>query len=165
MTLLIGTPIRLEIAATHTKQITEVISNRNEIATFARTDKGHTDAVYGGESDLLPEFRAEAANQFRRELRDVHAFRNHELAAQDRTRLIVIRELAIHLAILAFLIPAKSAIRDCVGADELKAAQHGIPIRNKESFPEDIDFNESFKWTKNFGHGRHSPGVPAWRLR
>ncbi len=36
---LIGTPIRLEIAATHSKETTEVISNRNKNATLAASDR------------------------------------------------------------------------------------------------------------------------------
>ena len=42
---LIGTPRRLEIAVTHSKQTTEVISNRNKISTFATSHSNHFNAA------------------------------------------------------------------------------------------------------------------------
>src|SRR5580704_5792293 len=79
-----------------------------------------------------PEFRSEASDQFRGKIRNRHAFRYEELAAQNRAALIVVGELAIHLAILALLIPTEPAVRNGLGADELESAKKRIPLRDEK---------------------------------
>jgi hypothetical protein len=80
-----------------------------------------------------PKFGAQAADQFRREIGNVHALRDDEFAAEDRARLVVIGKLAIDAAILAFLVPAEAAVGNRFGTDELKSAQKGIALRDRKT--------------------------------
>jgi hypothetical protein len=66
--------------------------------------------------------------------------------------LIVVEELAVDAAILAFLIPAKSAVRNCFRTDELETAQNGVLLGNQERLPQDTDFYQPLEWTENLGH-------------
>src|SRR5580658_1113209 len=78
---------------------------------------------------LETEFRAQAADQFGSKFGDVHAFGDDKFAAQYGTRLVLVRELAAHAAVLTLLVPAEAAIGNRFRADELKSAQQRIPLR------------------------------------
>jgi hypothetical protein len=104
----------------------------------------------GGKS--LTEFAAKAADQFRSELGDIHAFRDNEFATEDGPSLVIVGKLAIDAAILAFLIPAEAAIRNRFRADELKRAEQGIALRDEKRLPENRDFDELFVRPKDFVH-------------
>jgi hypothetical protein len=71
----------------------------------------------------LSQFRPEAANEFRRQVGDIHALGNQEFTTQNGASLIVVRQLAIDPAILAVLVPTEAAVRNRLWADELKSAQ------------------------------------------
>src|SRR5580704_13144005 len=100
----------------------------------------------------MAQLGSQTADQFRSELRNGHPFGNHIFATENRAGLIVVEQLAIDAAILAFLIPAKAAVRNRLGADELEAAQNGVLLGNEESFPQDADFHEPLKRTENLRH-------------
>lgn len=70
--------------------------------------------------------------------------------------MILVRKLTSHTAILAFLIPAKSSVWNCLRTDELKTTQKRVSFGHKETFAHDRDFDQLLVWTKNFP-GRHSP--------
>jgi hypothetical protein len=76
----------------------------------------------------LSQFRPETANEFRRQVGDIHTLGNQEFTTQDGTRLIVVRQLAIDPAVLAVLVPTETAVRNRLWADELKGAQKRISL-------------------------------------
>jgi hypothetical protein len=98
---------------------------------------------------LLAKFGAEATNQFRRKFGDVHSFGDKEFTAENGTALVVISQLAIDLAILAFLIPAETAVRNSFGAYKLESAQKRVAFGHQKSFAEYRNLNQLFIRTKD----------------
>src|SRR5258706_3812875 len=70
---------------------------------------------------VLRQLGAQAPLQLLAELGDFHSWHHDELAGQHLPRVIVVRQLAAHTAILAILIPAESPVRNGLRADELEA--------------------------------------------
>src|ERR1700683_2421954 len=113
---------------------------------FFRDARGH---------DLrLAQFCAQASHQLGCELRDGQPFRDDEFAAQYGASLILIRELAVHSAILALLIPAKTSVGNGFGAYELKGAEQGISLGNQERLPQYGDFDKSLVRPEYLRHER-----------
>src|ERR1700730_12525350 len=81
-----------------------------------------------GDSKVGRQLRAQTPLQFLAQLRHFHARHYDELTAQHLARFIIIRQLAGNAAILAFLVPAESAVRDRFRADELETAQKRIAL-------------------------------------
>src|SRR5713226_2751240 len=76
-----------------------------------------------GNRRIRRELRAQAPLQFLAHLHDFHPWHHDEFAAQHLVRLVLIRQLAGHAAILAILVPAEAPIRNRLWTDELKASQ------------------------------------------
>src|SRR6266478_8671584 len=66
------------------------------------------------------QLRPQAPLQFLAHFRDFHPRHHDELAAQHLVRLVLIRQLARHAAILAILVPAEAPVRNRFGTDELE---------------------------------------------
>jgi hypothetical protein len=99
---------------------------------------------------------AKAADELGSEFGDFHAFGDDKFATENRAGLVVVRKLAHHFAILALLIPAKTAVGNRLGADELEGAEERIPLRDEERFPQNRDFNKLFVGPKYLRHERCS---------
>src|ERR1700733_5606802 len=102
----------------------------------------------------LAQFCTQASDQLRCEFRDGHAFRDDEFAAQNGASLILIRELAVHSAILALLIPAETSVGNRFGADELEGAEQGISLGYQEGLPQYRDFDKSLVRPEDLRHER-----------
>src|SRR4030095_3455342 len=107
-------------------------------------------------SFILRQFGAQAPFELLAQLRDFHPRHHNELAGQHFPRIIVIRQLAAHSAILAILVPAESPIRNRLRADELKAAQQRIPLRHMKLLSEQCDLDQFFVRTEGFRHDKSS---------
>src|SRR5579859_1993202 len=75
---------------------------------------------YGG---ILGWFRPQAPLQFLAQFRNFHSSHDDEFAAEHFARLVVVRQLAGHAAILAILVPAEAAIGNRFRANELETTQ------------------------------------------
>src|SRR6266436_5960407 len=112
-----------------------------------------------GNRRICRELRAQAPLQFLAHLHDFHPWHHDEFAAQHLVRLVLIRQLARHPAILTILIPAEAPIRYRLRADELKAPQKRIPLRDLKLSSEDRDLHQLFIRTKGF---RHDESCSPW---
>jgi hypothetical protein len=101
----------------------------------------------------------EAKFEFGAELCDFHAGHDDELATQHFAGLVVIGKLADDAAILAILIPAKAAVRNCLGTEELETAKDRVAIGDLDFLPENGDFDKFFVGSKDFGNGNVDDGV------
>jgi hypothetical protein len=63
-------------------------------------------------------------------------------------RPVFIREFSHDAAILAILIPAETPVWNGFRTDVLKAAKNRIFFRDLKSFSQNLDFDQSFVWTK-----------------
>src|SRR6266481_2226098 len=109
---------------------------------------------------------SQAPLQFLAHFRDFHPGHHDELAAQHLVRLVLIRQLATHAAILAILIPAEAPIRNSLRADKLEAPQKRIPLWDLKLFPKDADLHEFFIRPKGFRHDKScSPSTGLCRAK
>jgi hypothetical protein len=113
---------------------------------------------------LLAKLASEATHELRGKLGDVHPGGNHELAAEDRARAVIVGQLTIDAAVLAFLIPAEAPIRNSVGADELKTAKKGVPFGHEKGLAQDGDLNEMLIGPKNAFQDARSHRFPPRML-
>src|SRR6267143_3596240 len=76
-----------------------------------------------GNCQVRRQLRPQTPLQLLAQLRHFHARHHDKFAAQHLARLVVVRQLAGHPAVLAFLVPAESSIRNRFRANELEAAK------------------------------------------
>jgi hypothetical protein len=91
----------------------------------------------------------EAILEFGADFGNFHARAHQELAAQEFVRAIFIGKFSDDAAVLTVLIPAKAAIGDGFRTDVLKAAKNRILLGDLESFPHNLDFDQTFVRPKN----------------
>ena len=103
---------------------------------------------------FAPQRLPQAPLQFRAQLGDDHTLADQELAGQQRAGFVVIGQLASDAAILAFLIPAEAAIRNCFRADELEAAQERVLLRHLDLLAEYFNFDQALVRAEEIGHRR-----------
>jgi hypothetical protein len=87
------------------------------------TGESKQDAELGGNGRVRRQLGAQAPLQFLTDFGDFHPGHDDKFAAQHFARFVVIGELAGNPAILALLVPAKAAVRNRFGTDELEATQ------------------------------------------
>jgi hypothetical protein len=75
-----------------------------------------------------------------------------ELARQHGPGLILVRKLTLNAAILAFLVPAETSIRDGFGRDILKASQQRILFGDLKGLSANRDFHQALVGPKNAAH-------------
>ncbi len=121
----------------------------------------HAYPTYAERIKVAAQLGAEAPLQLGADLGDVHVRHDQELTAQHFTRLVVVGKLAHDAAILAFLIPAKPAIGHSLRANVLKAAKHGVLLRDLEFLPEDRDFDQALIGAEDLRHGFLSASAEA----
>jgi hypothetical protein len=114
---------------------------------------------------LLAKLASEAAHELRGKLGNAHAGGNHELAAQDRARAVIVGQLAVDPAVLAFLIPAETPVRNCLGADELKTAKKGVPFGHQKGLAQDGDLDEMLIGSENAFQDTRSHRFPPRELQ
>src|SRR5712691_9785906 len=95
----------------------------------------------GGKRASPAQLSAQAPFEFRADVGDRHPSHNQKLTTQHLARPVVVGQLAIDAAILAFLIPAKPSVRNGVRADELEAAQDRVLFRDLEHLAQNLNFN------------------------
>jgi hypothetical protein len=98
---------------------------------------------------LLAQLLLQAVFQFRTDLGNFHARAHQELAAQEIMRTVFIGKFSSHAAVLAILVPAKTAVRNRFRADVLKAAEDRILLGNLKGLSQNLDFDEAFVGAKN----------------
>lgn len=125
--------------------------SRNEILAGLKT-RGHMGWALFGDGGVGGELGAETPLQFLAEISDLHAGHDDEFAGEHFARFVIVGKLTDDAAVLAILIPTKTAIGDGFGTDELKAAEQRIALRDLELFPHDDDIDELFVRTKGFRH-------------
>src|SRR5947209_15967955 len=116
-------------------------------------------AIRRGVSASPAQLSSQAPLEFWADLGDRHPSHNQKLATQHLARLVVVGQLAIDAAILAFLIPAKPPVRNGVRADELEAAQDRVLFRDLEHLTQNLNFNQTLKGTEGFAHILGSPRI------
>jgi hypothetical protein len=98
---------------------------------------------------LLPQLVLETIFQFGADLGNFHPCAHQEFAAEEIMRTLFVGEFSDDAAILTVLIPAETPVRDGFRADVLKAAKNRILLGDLKSFPHNLDFDQSFVWSKN----------------
>jgi hypothetical protein len=114
---------------------------------------------------LFPKFVSKAAHKLRGKLGDVHSGGNHELAAENGARAVVVGQLAVDPAILTFLIPAETPIGNSLGADELETAKKGVPFRHEKGLAKDGDLDEMLVRPENAFQNARSHRFPPREFR
>src|SRR5207245_1116998 len=105
-----------------------------------------------GNGRVRSQLGAQAPLEFLAHLRDLHPRHHDELAAQHLVRLVVIRQLTAHTAVLAILIPAEAAVGNRLRANELEAAQQRITLRHLKLLSKNNDVNQFFVRAEGFRH-------------
>jgi len=106
----------------------------------------------GGNGSIGWEFGPETPLQLLAQLGNFHSWHDNELTTQHFPGLIVIGQLARNTAILAILIPAKTAIGYRFRADELEASEKRIALRHLKLLAHHGDVHELFIRSKGFRH-------------
>src|SRR5580693_3911131 len=105
-----------------------------------------------GNGSIGWEFGPETPLQLLAQLGNFHSLHDNELTAQHFPGLIVIGQLAGNAAILAILIPAKTAVGNRFRADELEASEKRIALRHLKLLAHHGDVHELFIRAKGFRH-------------
>jgi hypothetical protein len=106
------------------------------------------------QAELFAERIPKTDTQLGTELSNLHPGHDNELAAQHLARFIVIRQLGLNAAVLTVLVPAKTAVGDRFGAQELKTAQQRILVGNFHGLTQHLDFNQVLVGPERAGHNR-----------
>jgi hypothetical protein len=114
---------------------------------------------------LFAKLVSKATHKLRGKFGDVHSRGNHELATENGARTVVVGQLAVDPAILTFLIPAETPIRNSLGADELKTAKKGVPFRHEKGFAQDGDLDEMLIGPENAFQNARSHRFPPREFR
>jgi hypothetical protein len=112
-----------------------------------------TKTMLFGDGGVGWEFGAQTPLQFLAEVGNFHARHDDEFAGEHFARLIIVGKLTGDAAVLAILIPAESAVRNGLGADELETAKQRVALRDLEFLAQDSDVHEFFVRTERFRHG------------
>src|SRR5713226_10106351 len=128
-------------------------SSRRRAACRRKVRKLDSAELLLGNCEVGRQLRPQTPLQLLAQLRHFHARHHNKFAAQHLARLVVVRQLARNAAILAFLIPAKSTIRNRLRADELEATQKRIALGHLKFLPQNRNFHQLLVRTERFRHG------------
>jgi hypothetical protein len=114
---------------------------------------------------LFAKLVSKTAHKLRGKFGDVHSGGDHELAAENGAGTVVVGQLTVDPAILTFLIPAETPIRNGLGADELKTAKKGVPFGHEKGLAQDGDLHEMLIGPENTFQNARSHRFPPREFR
>src|SRR6267378_7201375 len=129
----------------------EESANRSSKSGLSKKDSAE---LLLGNCEVGRQLRPQTPLQLLAQLRHFHAGHHDKFAAQHLARLVVVRQLAGHPAVLAFLVPAKSSVWNRFRADELEAAQKRIALWNLKLLAQNGNFHQLLVRTERFRHDR-----------